>query len=229
MAFSYVDENLAAIRARIDAAAKRSGGREVTLVAAVKYTDTDHINYLHSLGVNDIGENRVQQLLEHWDALNRENLRVHFIGTLQKNKVKYIIDKVSMIHSLDSLSLAQEIEKQAAKHGIVMDVLVEINSGMEENKSGISPDEAAAFCEALTQFSHLNLRGFMTMAPKCEKNEEYRQYFRKTSQLCLDIWQKNLHNIGRPILSMGMSDSFEVAIEEGADIVRVGRALFASH
>ena len=229
MAFSYVDENLAAIRARIDEAAKRSGGREVTLVAAVKYTDTDHINYLHSLGVNDIGENRVQQLLEHWDALNRENLRVHFIGTLQKNKVKYIIDKVSMVHSLDSLSLAQEIERQAAKRGLVMDVLVEINSGMEENKSGISPDEAAAFCEELGQFSHLNLRGFMTMAPKCEKNEEYRQYFRKTSQLCLDIWQKNLHNIGRPILSMGMSDSFEVAIEEGADIVRVGRALFAPH
>ena len=229
MAFSYVDENLAAIRARIDEAAKRSGGREVTLVAAVKYTDTDHINYLHSLGVNDIGENRVQQLLEHWDALNRENLRVHFIGTLQKNKVKYIIDKVSMVHSLDSLSLAQEIEKQAAKRGLVMDVLVEINSGMEENKSGISPDEAAAFCEELGQFSHLNLRGFMTMAPKCEKNEEYRKYFRKTSQLCLDIWQKKLHNIGRPILSMGMSDSFEVAIEEGADIVRVGRALFAQH
>ena len=229
MAYSYVDENLAAIRARIDAARERSGGREVTLLAAVKYTDTEHINYLHSLGVNDIGENRVQQLLEHWEALDRENLRVHFIGTLQKNKVKYIIDKVSMIHSLDSLSLAQEIEKQATKHGIVMDVLVEINSGMEENKSGILPDEAAAFCESLGQFSHLNLRGFMTMAPKCEKNEEYRKYFCKTSQLCLDIWQKTLHNIGRPILSMGMSDSFEIAIEEGADIVRVGRALFAPH
>ena len=229
MAYSYVDENLAAIRARIDAARARSGGREVTLLAAVKYTDTEHINYLHSLGVNDIGENRVQQLLEHWEALDRENLRVHFIGTLQKNKVKYIIDKVSMIHSLDSLSLAQEIEKQAAKHGIVMDVLVEINSGMEENKSGILPDEAAAFCESLGQFSHLNLRGFMTMAPKCEKNEEYRKYFCKTSQLCLDIWQKTLHNIDRPILSMGMSDSFEIAIEEGADIVRVGRALFAPH
>ena len=228
-AFSYVDENLAAIRARIDAASERSGGREVTLLAAVKYTDTDHIKYLHSLGVNDIGENRVQQLLEHWEALERENLRVHFIGTLQKNKVKYIIDKVSMIHSLDSLSLAQEIEKQAAKHGIVMDVLVEINSGMEENKSGVSPDGAAALCKEIAQFSHLNLRGFMTMAPKCEKNEEYRKYFRKTSQLCLDIWQKTLHNIGRPILSMGMSDSFEVAIEEGADIVRVGRALFAPH
>ena len=229
MAFSYVDENLAAIRSRIDAAAERSGGRDVTLLAAVKYTDTEHINYLHSLGVNDIGENRVQQLLEHWEALNRENLCVHFIGTLQKNKVKYIIDKVSMIHSLDSLSLAAEIEKQATKHNIVMDVLVEINSGMEENKSGIAPQDAAKFCEELAQFSHLNLRGFMTMAPKCEKNEEYRKYFRKTSQLCLDIWQKKLHNIGRPILSMGMSDSFEVAIEEGADIVRVGRALFAPH
>ena len=229
MAYSYVDENLATIRARIDAARERSGGREVTLLAAVKYTDTEHINYLHSLGVNDIGENRVQQLLEHWEALDRENLRVHFIGTLQKNKVKYIIDKVSMIHSLDSLSLAQEIEKQAAKHSVVMDVLVEINSGMEENKSGINPCEAAAFCESLGQFLHLNLRGFMTMAPKCEKNEEYRKYFCKTSQLCLDIWQKTLHNIDRPILSMGMSDSFEIAIEEGADIVRVGRALFAPH
>ena len=228
-ALSYVDQNLAAIRARIDAAAQKNGGREVTLLAAVKYTDTEHINYLHGLGVNDIGENRVQQLLEHWEALDRTNLRVHFIGTLQKNKVKYIIDKVSMIHSLDSLSLAAEIEKQAAKHGIVMDVLVEINSGMEENKSGISPDDAAAFCQEIGQFPHLNLRGFMTMAPKCEKNEEYRKYFRKTSQLCLDIWQKTLHNIGRPILSMGMSDSFEVAIEEGADIVRVGRALFAPH
>ena len=229
MDYSYVDQNLSAIRARIDAAAKRSNGQEVTLLAAVKYTDVEHINYLHSLGVNDVGENRVQQLLEHWELLNRENLRVHFIGTLQKNKVKYIIDKVSMIHSLDSLSLAAEIEKQAAKHDIVMDVLVEINSGMEENKSGIAPEEAADFCQALGQFSHLNLRGFMTMAPKCEKNEEYRKYFRKTSQLCLDIWQKKLHNIGRPILSMGMSDSFEVAIEEGADIVRVGRALFAPH
>ena len=226
-ALSYVDQNLAEIRARIDAASKRSSGRDVTLLAAVKYTDTEHINYLHSLGVCDIGENRVQQLLEHWEQLDRTDLRVHFIGTLQKNKVKYIIDKVAMIHSLDSLSLAAEIEKQAAKHGIVMDVLVEINSGMEENKSGIAPEDVADFCEALGQFLHIKLRGFMTMAPKCEKKEEYRKYFHKTSQLCLDIWQKRLHNIGRPILSMGMSDSFEVAIEEGADIVRVGRALFA--
>ncbi len=225
---SYMDQNVSAIRARINEAQQRSGNREVVMLAAVKYTDAEHINYLHRvLGVNDIGENRVQQLLERWEQLDRDDLRVHFIGTLQKNKVKYIIDKVCMIHSLDSLSLAQEIEKQAAKHGLVMDVLVEINSGNEENKSGIALSDAEAFCTALAQYPHIRLRGFMTMAPKCEKNEEYRKYFRETSQQCLDIWQKKLHNIGRPVLSMGMSGSFEVAIEEGSTMVRIGRALFA--
>ena len=225
---SYMDQNVAGIRERIDAAMARGGRDHVTLLAAIKYTDAEHVNYLHrTLGVSDVGENRVQQLLERWEALDREGLRVHFIGTLQSNKVKYIIDKVCMIHSLDSESLAKEIERQAAKRGIVMDVLAEINSGAEENKSGLHPSCAADFCAGLSQYPHLKLRGFMTMAPKCEKKEDYRKYFRETSQLCLDIWQKKLHNISRPILSMGMSDSFEVAIEEGADIVRVGRALFA--
>lgn len=224
---AYMDQNYAEIKARIDAALERSGREEVTLVAAIKYTDAEHVNYLHkTLGVHDVGENRVQQLLERWDQLDRDGLRIHFIGTLQRNKVKYIIDKVCMIHSLDSLSLAQEIEKQAAKHDLVMDVLVEINSGCEESKSGLRPDEVGDFCLELSQFPHINLRGFMTMAPKCEKKADYQKYFQKTSQQCLDIWQKNLHNIGRPILSMGMSDSFEAAIEEGADIIRIGRALF---
>ena len=226
--FAYMDENLSRITARIEAAKQRSGNDDVCMLAAVKYTDAEHVNYLHrALGVNDIGENRVQQLLERWDTLDREDLRVHFIGTLQSNKVKYIIDKVCMIHSLDSLSLAKEIEKQAAKHDLVMDVLVEINSGAEANKSGISPADAEAFCRALRQFEHIRLRGFMTMAPKCEKIEEYRKYFRETSQQCIDIWQKKLDNRGRPILSMGMSESFEIAIEEGATMVRIGRALFA--
>ena len=231
---SYMDKNLALIQKKIEDAKGRRpaefSSREVTLLAAVKYTDAAHINYLHRvLGIHDVGENRVQQLLERWDTLDREGLRVHFIGTLQSNKVKYIIDKVCMIHSLDSLSLAKEIEKQAAKHDLVMDVLVEINSGGEESKSGIAPEDAEAFCLQLRQFSHIRLRGFMTMAPKCEKIEDYRKYFRETSQQCLDIWQKKLDNIGRPVLSMGMSESFEIAIEEGASIVRVGRALFAEH
>ncbi len=228
--FSYMDQNVFAIRERIRAACARSGRREeeITLLAAVKYTDAAHVNYLtDTLGVCDIGENRVQQLTERWDTLKKEDLRVHFIGTLQSNKVKYIIDKVDLIHSLDSETLAREIEKQAAKHQRVMDVLVEINSGEEESKSGLSPTEAESFCQTLDAYPHIRLCGFMTMAPKCEKIEDYRKYFRETSQLCLDIWTKKLHNIGRPILSMGMSESFEVAIEEGADIIRVGRALFA--
>ena len=169
---------------------------------------------------------RVQQLLEHLEFIDTEKVNLHFIGSLQTNKVKYIIDKVAMIHSLDSLSLAQEIEKQAAKRDRTVDVLCEINCGREESKSGLMPEEAEDFCLSLSDFPHLRLRGFMTMAPKCEKNEEYQKYFQETSQLCLDIWQKKLHNIGRPVLSMGMSGSFEAAISEGADVVRIGRSLF---
>ena len=225
---SYMDRNFEEINGRIRLAEKRVGREGVRLVAAVKYTDAEHINYLHrELGVNDVGENRVQQLLEHWETVDREGLNFHFIGTLQTNKVKYIADKVCMIHSLDSLRLAAEIERQMAKLGRKMDVLVEINSGAEENKSGVSPDEAAEFCKALKDFEHLNLRGFMTMAPKCEKNEDYRKFFQETFRIGLDIWSKTLHNIGRPLFSMGMSESFEIAIEEGADMVRVGRSLFA--
>ncbi|MBQ9131563.1 MAG: YggS family pyridoxal phosphate-dependent enzyme [Clostridia bacterium] len=228
---SYMNAGVAAIQKRIREAEERSRERfpqrQVLLLAAVKYTDAEHINYLHrELGIHDIGENRVQQLLERWDQLDHRDLRVHFIGTLQSNKVKYIIDKVCMIHSLDSISLAKEIEKQAAKRDLVMDVLVEVNSGQEESKSGLLPSQVEDFCLSLEKFPHIRLRGFMTMAPKCDKNEEYRKYFSETSQLCLDIWQKKLHNIGKPILSMGMSGSFEPAIEEGADIVRIGRALF---
>ena len=229
----YMDRNLAAIRTRIREAEEESRERfpdrdGVTLLAAVKYADTEQLRYLtEALGIRDVGENRVQQMLEHWEALpDREDLRFHFIGTLQKNKVKYIIDKVAMIHSLDSLSLAQEIEKQAAKRDRTVDVLCEITCGREESKSGLCPDEVADFCAALSEFPHIKLRGFMTMAPKCEKNEDYRKYFQETSQLCLDIWQKKLHNIGRPVLSMGMSGSFEAAISEGADVVRIGRSLF---
>ena len=229
---SYMDRNLAEIRARMDAACRRRplalAEDEVTLLAAIKYTDAEHVNYLHrSLGVTDVGENRVQQLLERWDALDKEGLRVHFIGKLQSNKVKYIIDKVCMIHSLDSPSLAREIERQGAKHGIVMDVLVEINSGKEENKSGLDPGEVEAFCKSLVEYPHIRLRGFMTMAPRCEGAEEYRKYFRATYEQCMDIWYKKLCLEGKPIVSMGMSESFEPAIEEGSTIVRVGRALFA--
>lgn len=227
--YTYIDRNLARVRERI-AVACREAGRdpsEVTLLAAVKYADADEVNHLLSLGVTDIGENRVQQLLDRYDKLEyKEDTRVHFIGTLQTNKVKYLMGKVCMIHSLDSLKLAAEIDRQSKKHGIVTDVLVEINSGHEESKSGVAPEEAEALCRALSDYPKLHLAGFMTMAPRCTASEEYRKYFRETFALCLDIWSKRLHNKMRPVMSMGMSDSFEEAILEGATIVRVGRGLF---
>ena len=228
MDYSYLDRNVAQIRARMDKARSESGrDDEVMLLAAIKSADVGEIKYIHeSLGINDVGENRVQQLLERYEQIKSDDLNIHFIGKLQTNKVKYIIDKVCMIHSLDSLKLAEQINKQAEKRGIVMDVLVEINSGEEENKSGVMPDEAEALCRELDKFKSINLRGFMTMAPKCEKKEDYCKYFCKTYQLVLDIWTKKLHNIGRPIISMGMSESFEEAIAEGSDIVRVGRSMF---
>ena len=228
MSYEYIERNLREVREKIDAACKRAGREEpVTMLAAVKYAEPGEIEYLYrELGVRVVGENRVQQMLEHIEALDCEGLEFHFIGTLQTNKVKYIIDKVKMIHSLDSLKLAAEIDKQAKKHGITMDVLVEVNCGEEENKSGLLPSEVEAFCLELPKFSSLRLRGFMTMAPKCEKKEDYLKYFQQTYAQVLDIWTKKLHNIGRPIISMGMSDSFEEAIACGSDIVRIGRRLF---
>ncbi len=227
MSFEYIERNVSEIRERI-ADASRAAGREepVMLLAAVKYAEPEEIEFVYSMGIRQVGENRVQQMLEHIEAINCPDMEFHFIGTLQTNKVKYIIDKVKMIHSLDSLKLAREIDKQAKKHGIVMDVLVEINSGEEENKGGVMPSEVEEFCLALSEFEHINLRGFMTMAPKCVKKEDYLKYFEQTYAQVLDIWTKKLHNIGRPIISMGMSESFEEAIRCGSDIVRVGRSLF---
>ena len=229
MDYSYIDRNVSDIRRRMNEAKKEAGREDdVMLLAAIKSADVGEIKYLHeSLGINDVGENRVQQLLSRYDEIKSDSLNIHFIGKLQTNKVKYIIDKVRMIHSLDSVKLAAQIDAQAKKHGIIMDVLVEVNSGEEENKSGVLPADVEAFCEEISRFDSIKLRGFMTMAPKCEKKEEYCKYFCKTYQLVLDIWTKKLHNIDRPIISMGMSESFEAAIVSGSDIVRVGRGLFA--
>ena len=230
MSFEYIDKNLGMIRAGI-AEAERLAGREegsVLLLAAVKYAEAEEIDHLcRECGVTDIGENRVQQLLAHYEALpEREKINWHFIGTLQTNKVKYIIDKVCMIHSLDSEKLAAEIDRQAKKHGKIMDVLVEVNSGEEESKSGLMPKDVESFCTVLGKYENLKLRGFMTMAPKCEEKEEYLKFFQQTYAEVLDIWTKKLHNIDKPIISMGMSGSYREAIACGSDIVRIGRSLF---
>lgn len=228
MDYSYLDKNVGEVRAAIDASRVKSGREgDVLMLAAVKSADVDEINYIHkNLGVNDIGENRVQQLLSRYEALDKEGLNIHFIGHLQTNKVKYIIDKVSMIHSLDSLKLAKEIDSQAKKHGLVMKVLVEINSGREDNKDGVMPEDAPALCLELSQFENLKLCGFMTMAPKCTDKSEYIKYFQEIYKLSLDIWHEKLHNAEDPIISMGMSGSFEEAIACGSTVVRIGSRLF---
>ncbi len=224
----YIKKNAERVLAQVERSrASSKYSQEVTVLAATKYASAQEINYLcKNCGVRDIGENRVQQLLEKYDSLDRDNINIHFIGSLQKNKVKYIIDKVCLIHSLDSLSLAAEIDKCAAKIGRVMDVLVEINIGREESKGGIMPEETEAFIESLSHFEHIRVRGMMTMAPKTEEKAQYRKYFEETYNIFIDIFTKKLHNIYEPILSMGMSDSFPEAIAEGASLIRVGSAFF---
>ncbi len=229
MDHSYIDENVARVRERIAEAAKRSGrqAEDILLLAAIKSADADEVNHIHrALGIHDVGENRVQQLTERYDKLDREGLNIHFIGSLQTNKVKYISDKVTLIHSLDSARLADEIQKQAEKRGIVSRVLVEINSGNEENKGGIQPDDAERFCLELQRYGSIELCGFMTMAPRCENKSDYYGYFSRTKTLSDKLWHETLGRAGSPIISMGMSESFEEAIECGATLVRIGRTLF---
>ncbi len=228
MDYRYIDENYKRITDGIAAASEHSpSNRAPQMLVSVKYAEMPEIEHLvRTHGVRLVGENRVQQLLERYEDLKALGVDIHFIGSLQTNKVKYVIDKVTLIQSLDRIELAREIDKQARKRGIVMDVLVEINSGREENKSGLYPEDVEAFCEQISSFSGIRLRGFMTMAPKCEKNIEYLKYFCETYKLVLDIWQKKLHNISIPIISMGMSDSYAEAICAGATMVRIGRGMF---
>ena len=155
-------------------------------------------------------------------------MRVHFIGTLQKNKIKYIIDKVFAVHSVDSVSLATELNRHAAKSGRVLGVFVEVNIGREAAKGGVAPEEAEALCREIESLPNLSLLGLMTMAPRSETEAEYRAYFKSTRVLAETIWQA-LGREDRPRLSMGMSESFEAAIKEGADLVRVGRHLFMQY
>lgn len=222
----YIKENLTAVRSELHAA-EAAVGREgkTTLIAAVKYASDREIKELISLGVSDVGENRVQQLLAHMSAYEGEAVRIHFIGTLQKNKIKYIIDKVHAIHSVDSIALAREIDRHAARHGICMRVFVEINIGREEAKSGVMPEEAQALCREIEGLSNLSLVGLMTMAPRCENEAEYRGYFSEARVLAKSIWQ-DLGRTDQPLLSMGMSESFAAAVAESTDMVRVGRRLF---
>ncbi len=239
-------ENIVSAKKKIDEAALIGGrnGKDVTLLAATKTVDAETINFAIDNGITCIGENRVQELLEKYDAINKENVDIHFIGRLQTNKVKYIADKVSMIHSVDSVKLAAEINKQCAKIGKIMNVLVEVNIGEEESKGGISPDELENFLVEISVFKNIKIVGLMCIPPKCEigdfdnencengentkKSYKNQAFFKKIMKLFLDISGKKLDNIYMQVLSMGMSDDYEQAVTEGSTIVRIGRGLFGS-
>ena len=225
-----ISENIRAVKAGIDDAVRAGGrGKSVTLLAATKTVPAEQINYATQVcGITDIVENRVQELLSKYDDLIKDNVKIHFIGQLQTNKVKYIVDKVDMIHSVDSEKLAREINRQAQKHGKIMEVLVEINIGREENKGGVMPEQAGELADLIDELDHLKLAGIMTIAPISEENEKKLQFFSETYQIYLDICEKKRHNRDRYILSMGMSDSYPQAIACGSDLVRVGSALFGA-
>jgi len=218
-----VAERLHALRERVEACS--DGGCQVLL--ATKTVSPEQINFVaRECGHRLIGENRVQELCDKYGRLDRERLTVHFIGYLQTNKVKQIIDKVDMIHSVDRESLAAEIDKRAAEHGIRMDVLCEINIGREAEKGGVMPERALDFCKRLSEFPNLRLRGIMTMAPKLQEERDYRPFFEETKRIYDSLRELALPGTQVDVLSMGMSDSYTVAAECGSTLVRVGSAVF---
>ena len=214
---------------KIKQAAEDSGREpsEITLMAVTKTVSPEKINEAIDAGCRLLGENKVQELLEKYESYDKR-AEIHFIGRLQTNKVKYIVDKVSMIESVDSIRLAEEIEKRCSKIGKTMDVLLEVNIAGEESKGGFSPEEVVEISEKIKDYPHLRLRGLMTIGRFVAEIEETRQYFSKMRHLLVDIKSKNIDNIYINILSMGMSADFELAVTEGATIVRVGRGLFGA-
>jgi len=221
------DLNFSAVNDRINKALEKSGRsrEEITLLAAIKTVDYESVNYAVSKGIEYIGENRVQEFLSKNDLIIESPHR-HFIGHLQTNKVKYIIDKVELIHSVDSIRLAKEISRQAEKSGKVMDILLEVNIGDEDSKWGFTPENLLDSLEEITVFKGIRVKGLMAIPPICENMEENRKYFRQMYKLFIDIRDKNIDNSSMEILSMGMSDDFDIAIEEGSTLIRLGTALF---
>ena len=219
-------DNLCRIRNNIDLACKKSGRNpeDVKIVAVTKTVDTDTINEAVALGLCDLGENRVQEFMSKYELVDKR-ARWHIIGHLQTNKVKYIADKVVMIHSVDSLRLAEEIDRQCKKHGRVMDVLIEINSG-EENKNGIAPKDAPGLIESASKLENIRICGLMTMAPLAADENVRHEVFSRLKKLALDIDAKKYDNVSMKELSMGMSNDYSEAVEEGSTMIRPGRTLF---
>ncbi len=222
-----VAENLAEVEKRICAACERAGRSrdEVTLVAVSKTKPVSMIEELLSSGTRDFGENKVQELCGKYEQLPKD-IRWHLIGHLQRNKVKDVIDKACLIHSVDSLRLARTISAESEKRKLLVPVLIEVNVAGEESKFGVSPQDTEKLVREIADLPGISVRGLMTIAPFVTDPEENRPYFAKLKKLSVDISLKNIDNVDMNVLSMGMTGDYEVAIEEGATMIRVGTGIF---
>lgn len=222
-------ENLANVEKNIEQACKNAGRSrdEVTLIAVSKTKPVEMLQEIYDENIRDFGENKVQELCSKMEQLPSD-IRWHMIGHLQRNKVKYIVGKVELIHSVDTYRLAEEINIQAKKQNVIVPILVEVNIAHEESKFGISAEDAILLVEEISKLENIRIKGLMTIAPYVENPEDNRLYFRKIKQLSVDITNKNIDNVFMEILSMGMTGDYEVAIEEGATMVRVGTGIFGA-
>ena len=222
-----IRDNLHAVEENINAACERSSRKrsDVKLIAVSKTKPITMLREAYDLGCRDFGENKVQELVGKYDQMP-DDVRWHLIGHLQRNKVKYIVDKVYMIHSVDSLRLAEEISKEAVKKNVTVSILVEVNVSNEASKFGTSADDAVSLIEQIAKLPNILVKGLMTIAPYVEDSQKNRLYFAKLKQIYVDIIHKNIDNVCMEELSMGMTGDYEVAIEEGATYIRVGTGIF---
>ena len=222
-----LSDNLQKVRSNIINSCEAVGRNpdEVTLIAVSKTKPVEILQEAYDAGARIFGENKVQEILDKYDQLPSD-IQWHMIGHLQRNKVKYIIDKVAMIHSVDSLRLAETIEQEAAKQDIVMPVLLEVNVAEEESKFGLKLEEVLPLVEEINHFSHVQIMGLMTIAPFTLNPEDNRKVFRALKKLSVDISEKNINNVNMSVLSMGMTGDYEVAVQEGSTMVRVGTGIF---
>ena len=224
-----VAENYRHVLKKVEEACARSGRdpKDVTLIAVSKTKPIEMIEEAMEAGARVFGENKVQELCDKYEQLPKD-LHWHLIGHLQRNKVKYIVDKVAMIHSVDSLRLAETIEKEAAKKAVIVPILIEVNVAQEESKFGLKPEEVLPLIEQIADFSHIQIKGLMTIAPYVDNAEENREIFRELKKLSVDIAAKNINNVTMSVLSMGMTGDYMVAVQEGATMVRVGTGIFGA-
>lgn len=225
-----VEENYKAVRFKIDEAAVKAGRNpdDVRLMAVTKTVESVYINKAIEIGASLIGENRVQEYLGKRDELNLDGVEKHLIGHLQTNKVKQIVGEVDMIESVDSVKLAREISRVSLNKGLTTDILVEVNVGKEESKSGIYLENLQELVCEIAEMPNIKIRGLMTIPPICDTEKEINGYFASMYQSFIDIRDKKLHNVNMDILSMGMSGDYEYAVANGSNIVRVGSAIFGA-